>query len=112
MSGAAASGTFSAPAAFATACAQIPIYPEKSRVCASSARCGSESQYSVSFEKVRTMSTIGAATWSRRSPCSRGLAHSEAALPARSEEHTSELQSRENLVCRLLLEKKNYSTYA
>src|SRR5690606_40819298 len=29
----------------------------------------------------------------------------EAAI-ARSEEHTSELQSRENLVCRLLLEKK------
>src|SRR5215475_10348628 len=28
------------------------------------------------------------------------------APPARSEEHTSELQSRENLVCRLLLEKK------
>src|SRR5690606_40547100 len=28
-------------------------------------------------------------------------------LVARSEEHTSELQSRENLVCRLLLEKKN-----
>src|SRR5690606_42130229 len=28
------------------------------------------------------------------------------ALPPRSEEHTSELQSRENLVCRLLLEKK------
>src|SRR5690606_40966296 len=26
--------------------------------------------------------------------------------PHRSEEHTSELQSRENLVCRLLLEKK------
>src|SRR5207302_8758056 len=26
----------------------------------------------------------------------------------RSEEHTSELQSRENLVCRLLLEKKNW----
>src|SRR5690606_41523026 len=31
----------------------------------------------------------------------------ETAAPAeRSEEHTSELQSRENLVCRLLLEKK------
>src|SRR2546430_9335377 len=30
---------------------------------------------------------------------------------ARSEEHTSELQSQSNLVCRLLLEKKkNYST--
>src|SRR5690606_10270665 len=28
-------------------------------------------------------------------------------ISARSEEHTSELQSRENLVCRLLLEKKN-----
>src|SRR5207302_10405046 len=27
-------------------------------------------------------------------------------IPRRSEEHTSELQSRENLVCRLLLEKK------
>src|SRR5690606_12082196 len=30
----------------------------------------------------------------------------EAATGMRSEEHTSELQSRENLVCRLLLEKK------
>src|SRR5690606_41698769 len=29
-------------------------------------------------------------------------------LPSRSEEHTSELQSRENLVCRLLLEKKKH----
>src|SRR3712207_7903985 len=29
-------------------------------------------------------------------------------LEARSEEHTSELQSRQYLVCRLLLEKKNY----
>src|SRR3712207_6864203 len=29
--------------------------------------------------------------------------------PARSEEHTSELQSRQYLVCRLLLEKKNYT---
>src|SRR5690606_42073781 len=34
----------------------------------------------------------GAASWFRRA--------------SRSEEHTSELQSRENLVCRLLLEKK------
>src|ERR1022692_4228778 len=31
------------------------------------------------------------------------------ALPIRSEEHTSELQSPCNLVCRLLLEKKNYN---
>src|SRR5690554_7791331 len=28
-------------------------------------------------------------------------------MPVRSEEHTSELQSRPHLVCRLLLEKKN-----
>src|SRR5437588_9379656 len=30
----------------------------------------------------------------------------------RSEEHTSELQSHSDLVCRLLLEKKNWSTLA
>src|SRR5690606_41293828 len=37
-----------------------------------------------------------------------GTAHSSTSISAalRSEEHTSELQSRENLVCRLLLEKK------
>src|SRR5690606_39315949 len=34
--------------------------------------------------------------------------HRLGAARPRSEEHTSELQSRENLVCRLLLEKKNY----
>src|SRR3712207_7861669 len=38
------------------------------------------------------------------SPCS-GAPPSHA--PQRSEEHTSELQSRQYLVCRLLLEKKN-----
>src|SRR5690606_39620653 len=32
--------------------------------------------------------------------------HTPASHGSRSEEHTSELQSRENLVCRLLLEKK------
>src|SRR2546430_4779168 len=31
-------------------------------------------------------------------------------VPARSEEHTSELQSQSNLVCRLLLEKKKQAT--
>src|SRR5690606_41782264 len=34
------------------------------------------------------------------------IADVQARHPERSEEHTSELQSRENLVCRLLLEKK------
>src|SRR3989442_4049969 len=33
-------------------------------------------------------------------------------LPDRSEEHTSELQSRPHLVCRLLLEKKKNTTKA
>src|SRR3712207_7113181 len=40
-----------------------------------------------------------------RIPSSRG-GRSRAAFVARSEEHTSELQSRQYLVCRLLLEKK------
>src|SRR6266571_7345372 len=39
-------------------------------------------------------------------PRASGRPPSPAALPSRSEEHTSELQSHVNLVCRLLLEKK------
>src|SRR3712207_7213182 len=39
----------------------------------------------------------------------RGLEHAEREL-RRSEEHTSELQSRQYLVCRLLLEKKKTTT--
>src|SRR5438876_8342180 len=44
---------------------------------------------------------------SRSTPSSTGLAACETAKSARSEEHTSELQSPVHLVCRLLLEKKN-----
>src|SRR4051812_49843287 len=43
---------------------------------------------------------------SRRSPASRRCSGSSPAPACRSEEHTSELQSHVNLVCRLLLEKK------
>src|SRR5258707_11797388 len=39
-------------------------------------------------------------------PSSTSIAAISAALSSRSEEHTSELQSRQYLVCRLLLEKK------
>src|SRR3712207_7544284 len=39
-----------------------------------------------------------------------GLAAPVAAASTRSEEHTSELQSRQHLVCRLLLEKKKPSS--
>src|SRR5690606_41323734 len=53
----------------------------------------------------------------RAVPESRRASPTAAAAPAapgdggaRSEEHTSELQSRENLVCRLLLEKKKSQT--
>src|SRR5690349_25133096 len=45
----------------------------------------------------------------RRSASLRGLALGAAG--ARSEEHTSELQSRRDLVCRLLLEKKKNNTH-
>src|SRR5690606_40883086 len=41
----------------------------------------------------------------RPAMCNARAPSATAAAPARSEEHTSELQSRENLVCRLLLEK-------
>src|SRR5690606_41698595 len=61
--------------------------------------------------------SVGARVHGAHLPCLRAAAAiadagggSDRALPgcpARSEEHTSELQSRENLVCRLLLEKKN-----
>src|SRR5260370_25509662 len=47
-----------------------------------------------------------------RGPCSAAATRSRAARGdgRRSEEHTSELQSHLNLVCRLLLEKKNHRT--
>src|SRR5438445_1935696 len=46
-------------------------------------------------------------TWSWRKPSCQSSCNAPSALPrVRSEEHTSELQSRQYLVCRLLLEKK------
>src|SRR2546429_5254329 len=42
----------------------------------------------------------------------RSAVRAEHPLAARSEEHTSELQSRLHLVCRLLLEKKKYKAVA
>src|SRR5690349_22870854 len=55
-----------------------------------------------------------AATWpSNRSPRTSTCASTAAPTPAtpRSEEHTSELQSRRELVCRLLLEKKKFRLF-
>src|SRR3712207_9012519 len=42
----------------------------------------------------------------------RGPASGQTARRGRSEEHTSELQSRQYLVCRLLLEKKTISDFS
>src|SRR5207237_9789329 len=47
----------------------------------------------------------------RATPCWIDLADRARRKRARSEEHTSELQSHLNLVCRLLLEKKNDTLY-
>src|SRR5690606_39587405 len=60
-----------------------------------------------------TSATPRAATASPTArPSSTGPTRSACATSSRwrSEEHTSELQSRENLVCRLLLEKKKETT--
>src|SRR5690349_21876031 len=47
--------------------------------------------------------------WLNPPPASRPPGGDDAPSYARSEEHTSELQSRRDLVCRLLLEKKKQS---
>src|SRR5690606_41521619 len=54
--------------------------------------------------------TAGRIVRTRRDRPSVGAAAALYPSTARSEEHTSELQSRENLVCRLLLEKKKCSS--
>src|SRR5690606_41390623 len=61
-----------------------------------------------SSPSLRTESIPGVALRARAAPPLERLepAWLGARLRGRSEEHTSELQSRENLVCRLLLEKK------
>src|SRR3712207_8838850 len=51
-------------------------------------------------------STSGASTGVDRSEIVAARPCGALAVPSRSEEHTSELQSRQYLVCRLLLEKK------
>src|SRR5690606_40579413 len=53
----------------------------------------------------------GSGTWRRKFDTNQYCVRPESRLTVRrSEEHTSELQSRENLVCRLLLETKNSRT--
>src|SRR3712207_7918760 len=72
-------------------------------------RGGRRDQPRVAEDPVGTAGVHGGAAGHRRrghlraGPAVHGGGHPE---PARSEEHTSELQSRQYLVCRLLLEKK------
>src|SRR2546430_8039697 len=71
--------------------------------------------YTTLFRSARSEDRIGAAslparTCEHRRSSFLGLDHPVACgLRGRSEEHTSELQSQSNLVCRLLLEKKKKS---
>src|SRR2546430_10565187 len=56
---------------------------------------------------------VGMYAWFHERPCFTKARIIQAYIPTtgrRSEEHTSELQSQSNLVCRLLLEKKKSST--
>src|SRR5690606_39494366 len=62
----------------------------------------SSSMYSPSARVVRSTTRVVRACI----PASSTYSTRTTVLHVRSEEHTSELQSRENLVCRLLLEKK------
>src|SRR2546429_6986577 len=60
-------------------------------------------------DAVGSISALGAtaeALWPRARPSGEGSTFFAPACESRSEEHTSELQSRLHLVCRLLLEKK------
>src|SRR5258707_11964291 len=56
---------------------------------------------------------VVAELWRRRRRayrCENGEGHRQDRVRSRSEEHTSELQSRQYLVCRLLLEKKKITS--
>src|SRR2546430_12870527 len=69
--------------------------------------------YTTLFRSKSTSTCCRSRTWSgwrcrTGRPCSSGATHS---APRRSEEHTSELQSQSNLVCRLLLEKKKQNQH-
>src|SRR5690606_41037176 len=61
---------------------------------------------SVSSISLRPRRAITAARMAHTAPTTRKASQVSTTSARRSEEHTSELQSRENLVCRLLLEKK------
>src|SRR5260370_26928657 len=64
--------------------------------------------YTTLFRSGRGRVTLGDGSWIVTGPDM--VAGAKVRVAARSEEHTSELQSHLNLVCRLLLEKKKTNT--
>src|SRR5256884_1365007 len=83
-----------------------PAHPSRSAAASSKSPCTRRTSLqprACAFAGLRTRHV----TWSprARSACTR-CAPTNPVPPVRSEEHTSELQSRLHLVCRLLLEKK------
>src|SRR5690242_21343245 len=72
--------------------ADLPLTVPRRRCAAAASRVGATSSYRVTGTRICHRETRG--------------------HHGRSEEHTSELQSHVNLVCRLLLEKKKQKTYA
>src|SRR2546427_7711335 len=78
-----------------------------------SGSCGAIAGAKIALATIASRMTL-AATPHRRRPRRRSdpwSAVGSSAVVTRSEEHTSELQSQSNLVCRLLLEKKKRNMY-
>src|SRR2546430_3456067 len=75
-------------------------------------RSGRKQQSAQDARKAATLDPSDPYIWLQLAKAENAVGHNEATLnaiaktAARSEEHTSELQSQSNLVCRLLLEKK------
>src|SRR5436309_7498216 len=92
-----------AAAASSRSCAEpLAEWPRNSRVAANSpSLC--PTMFSVMYTGMNLFPLCTARVW----PTKSGVMVERRDQVLRSEEHTSELQSRENLVCRLLLEKKN-----
>src|SRR5690606_41530266 len=91
-----------------------PLFPyttlfrsSSTSVCGSSATSSSRPRSTATSSPRRgVISPRRRSTWASTSAPSASSSPSSSSSFVRSEEHTSELQSRENLVCRLLLEKK------
>src|SRR3712207_7270010 len=80
------------------------LFPYTTLFRSGNARPG-RSRRSLTSWRVLSVGGVRPPSWAGR-PGPRTPAEQEPAAAPRSEEHTSELQSRQYLVCRLLLEKK------